>query len=216
MKKIAVILSGCGHLDGAEIRESTMTILSLDKREVRFKAYAPNVEQSSVVDHLVGKEVQERGNTLTEAARIMRGDIRPLEELDVDKFDGLIIPGGGGVAKNLTKLAYKRAEAEINQHFKKAVLDFYEQKKPILGICIAPAAIALCLKDKTQVKITLGTKNEMFSFLNAEEEVIENAEDYYYDERNRILSTPAYMLDARISNIAIGIDKAVSKLLELC
>jgi enhancing lycopene biosynthesis protein 2 len=216
MKKIAVILSGCGHLDGAEIRESILTILSLDKRDVSFKAYAPNVEQSSVVDHSAGKEMQEKRNALTEAARIMRGDIKPLEELDANKFDGLIIPGGYGVAENLTKLAYGKVDANINQHFKKAVLNFYEQKKPILGICIAPAAIALCLKDEVRVKITLGAKNEMFSFLNAEEEVIENADSYCYDDKNKILSTPAYMLDSRISNIAMGIDKAVSKVIELC
>ena len=52
MKKIAVILSGCGHLDGTEINEAVFTILAINKFNAEAKIFAPNIEQSDVINHL--------------------------------------------------------------------------------------------------------------------------------------------------------------------
>lgn len=48
MKKIAVILSGCGVYDGAEIHESVLTLLALEQNGLDYQCFAPNVEQMHV------------------------------------------------------------------------------------------------------------------------------------------------------------------------
>ncbi|WP_342259667.1 hypothetical protein [Candidatus Tisiphia endosymbiont of Metellina segmentata] len=45
MKNVAVIISGCGYLDGAEIFETVFTLLELDKHNVNVKIFAPNKNQ---------------------------------------------------------------------------------------------------------------------------------------------------------------------------
>ena len=41
------------------------------------------------------------------------------------------------------------------------------------------------------------------------------AVDYVVDEGRKLVSTPAYMLDARIGDVATGIEKLVHKVLEM-
>ena len=100
MKNIGVILSGCGYLDGAEIRESVLTLLAIDECGANAQIFAPNINQHHVVNHINGKRKGETRNVLEESARIARGKIQDLENLDMNKLDALILPGGFGVAKN--------------------------------------------------------------------------------------------------------------------
>jgi enhancing lycopene biosynthesis protein 2 len=58
LKRVGVVLSGCGYLDGAEIHEVCCTLLSLDRRGAKLVALAPDVEQMHVVDHLKGAPVE--------------------------------------------------------------------------------------------------------------------------------------------------------------
>lgn len=37
MAKVAVVLSGCGYLDGSEIHETVLTILALEKQGVEWQ-----------------------------------------------------------------------------------------------------------------------------------------------------------------------------------
>ena len=43
--RIAVLLSGCGHLDGAEVREAVLTLLALDQQGATVQCIAPNALQ---------------------------------------------------------------------------------------------------------------------------------------------------------------------------
>ena len=73
-KKVGVILSGCGVYDGAEIHESVITLLALDRQGAEAVMCAPNVAQMHVVNHLTGEvEEGETRNVLVESARIARG-----------------------------------------------------------------------------------------------------------------------------------------------
>ncbi len=102
-KKVAVILSGCGFKDGAEIYEATLTLLALDEADAVVQCFAPDMPQMHVVNHLTGEEMPESRNVLVEAARLARGNIQPVTAAQVADFDALIIPGGFlGVAKNLS------------------------------------------------------------------------------------------------------------------
>ena len=69
MKKFAVILCGCGTLDGSEIHESVMTLLAIDRNDCTYSIFAPNDTQYHVVNHITHEEMPESRNMLLEAAR---------------------------------------------------------------------------------------------------------------------------------------------------
>ena len=104
MPKGGVVLSGCGVYDGAEIHESVITMLALDRAGVEKIMMAPDIDQLHVINHLSGEEMDGEGrNVLVESARIARGDIKSISEVMENDLDALILPGGFGVAKNLSE-----------------------------------------------------------------------------------------------------------------
>lgn len=214
MKKIAVILSGCGYLDGAEIRESVLTLLYLDEAKADVKIFAPDVEQHHVVNHLDQSEMEGPRNVLVEAARIARGDIQPLKDLYAVEFDALIVPGGFGVAKNLSDFAFEGAKTELFEEFFQILRDFNTTKKPIGLLCIAPAVAVASLK---KITVTIGDDAETAAAIKEmDSKHVDCATDEIcVDEKNKIVSTPAYMRDDKISSIGVGIKKLVEKVLEL-
>ena len=113
-KKIAVILSGCGVYDGAEIHESVITLLRLDQRGAQVECFAPDVAQLHVINHLPGEEMPESRNVLVESARIARGAVKDIGQANAADFDALIVPGGFGAAKNLSNFAVEGAGCSIN------------------------------------------------------------------------------------------------------
>lgn len=214
MMRVAVVISGCGSLDGAEIFETVFTLLELDKNNIDAKIFAPNQKQHYVINHLTKKEVAEERNVLVESARIARGKIQPLNELQVKDFDALILPGGFGAATNLSDVAFKNENATLIEGLKKIIIEFHKLSKPIGGICISPAVLAVALKDEVKVKITLGDKNELITKLGALEEIC-SANDIVIDQENKLVTTPAFMLDAPLTQIHTGISKLVNKIIEM-
>ena len=101
-KSIAVILSGCGHQDGTEIHEATLTLWAIHKNGAEYQCYAPNIPQYLFLIHRTGKEMNEQRNVLIESARIARGNVLDLAEFQAGSHDALVIPGGLGAAKNLS------------------------------------------------------------------------------------------------------------------
>ena len=80
MKKIAVILGGCGTKDGSEINETVTLLLALDQFGVKYQCFAPDKNQYQVINHVTGEVVAEKRNMMVEAARIVRGAILPLTD----------------------------------------------------------------------------------------------------------------------------------------
>ena len=154
MTKVAVVLSGCGVYDGSEIYESVLTLLQLDKLGVEVQAFAPNVAQAHVINHLNGEPTETSRNVLEEAARIVRGNIKPLNEANAADFDALIVPGGFGAAKNLSSFAFDGAQMTVNPDFLTFAKAMHAANKPIGLICIAPAMAAAICGDG--VKCTIG------------------------------------------------------------
>jgi enhancing lycopene biosynthesis protein 2 len=198
MKNFAVILSGSGFLDGAEIRESVLTLLALDQYQGQFQyqIFAPNKNQYHVVNHLNGEVTEETRNTLVEAARIARGKILDINQLSAEHFDGLIIPGGFGVAKNLSTFAFEGAACDIDPEMTRVIRSFYEREKPIGAICIAPAVVGKVLAEFGPV-LTLGETSDASAQLEkwgvTHQET--KPDEICVDTKNRIVSTPAYMYD---------------------
>ncbi len=215
-KRVAVILSGCGVYDGAEIHESVITLLRLDQRGAQVQCFAPNIAQMHVINHLTGEEMPESRNVLTEAARIARGDVADVRELHVDKFDALILPGGFGVAKNLSNFAVEGAGCSVQPDVLAATQAFVQAGKPIGLICISPALAVKIFGEG--VSCTLGAEDDPAAeaLVAMGGQHVECAvEDIVEDEARKLVSTPAYMLAQSIAEAASGINKLVDRVLEL-
>ncbi len=214
-KKIAVILSGCGVYDGAEIHESVLTLLRLDQRGAVVQCFAPNVAQLHVVDHYSGDEMDETRNVLVESARIARGQIKDVKELHVGDFDAVILPGGFGVAKNLSDFVVSGANCNVQADVLSATQAFVTAGKPVGLMCIAPALAAKIFG--AGVICTIGKDHDTAAALTqmgAEHHECE-VSDIVEDAQHKLVTTPAYMLAQSISEAAAGINKLVDRVLEL-
>ncbi len=214
MKKIAVILSGCGVFDGSEIHEATLTLLAIAKNNAQYECFAPNIKQLHVINHITGKEVFEERNVLTESARIARGKIQDISKLKTDNFDAIIFPGGFGVAKNLSNFAFKEAECEVIPEISTVIKAFWNKKKPIGAICISPVIIAQTLKDVT---LTIGKDQATIAAIElmGAKHTETNHGEVVVDTVNKIVTTPCYMLNANIVQIETGVTNLTKKVLEL-
>lgn len=218
MKKVAVILSGCGYLDGAEIRESVLTLLYLDALDCEVTCFAPNIAQMHVVNHQTGEEVPgESRNILEESARISRGKMKELGELKADAFDALVIPGGFGVAKNLSDLAVNGTQAKVLPEFNHAIREFVQHKKPVGAICISPAVLAAALTPDYSPTLTIGEDEATASVIEHFGGIHQNcsSDEIVVDEELKIVTCSAYMREDRLSAIAKGIEKLIQKVLSL-
>lgn len=219
MAKVGVVLSGCGVFDGSEIHEAVITLLAIDRAGAEAVCMAPDMEQMHVVDHLKGAPAEgETRNVLVESARIARGNIKNIKDVNVGDIDALIIPGGFGAAKNLCDFAVKGTDCVVNPEVARLVKEIVQAKKPLAAVCIAPALISKVLGDeKLAHKLTIGTDKDTAASLEAmgSEHVSCPVSEFVVDKENKIVSTPAYMLAGRISEAAEGIEKTVQALLEL-
>ncbi|HTN52629.1 MAG TPA: isoprenoid biosynthesis glyoxalase ElbB [Anaeromyxobacter sp.] len=216
-KRVGVVLSGCGFLDGAEIHEATCTLLSLDRRGAALVAAAPDVEQLHVVDHVKGAPAEgQRRRVLTEAARIVRGKIADLARVSAADLDALIFPGGFGAAKNLCTFATEGRSMKVLPEVERLVREMRAAGKPMGFICIAPV-IAARLFGSDKVKVTIGDDRETAAAIESwgAQHHDCRVEEIAVDERLEIVSTPAYMLGPWIAAVATGIDKLVSAVLEM-
>lgn len=215
MKKIAVVLAGNGVYDGAEIHEATFTLLSIARNGAQYQCFAPDINQAHVVNHLTGEEMPETRNVLVEAARIARGNIKPLSDYKAKEFDALVFPGGFGVAKNLCTYAFKGTNCTVNPDVEKAIKSTVVEEKPIGALCISPVLIAKVLVD---VEVTIGDEEAASSAIETfgATHIVKSHGEIVYDEKYKLVTTPCYMLDATIDQIADGVENVVKKILEIC
>ncbi|MBX7230539.1 MAG: isoprenoid biosynthesis glyoxalase ElbB [Bdellovibrionales bacterium] len=215
MKKIAVVLSGCGNKDGSEITEAVSALITLSELGVQYSFFAPDIQRESI-NFLTNQEAEKR-NVLQESARIARGKIHDVVQLKSSDFDGLLFPGGYGVAKNLCDFASKGAQGSVLPSIEKIVLEFYQQKKPMAAICIAPALLALVL-GQNKITVTIGKDAGVAEEIRKTGAFHENCsvKDYVSDREHKIITTPAYMYDhASPFEVYTGIRGAVKEFVEM-
>jgi enhancing lycopene biosynthesis protein 2 len=216
MKKVAVVLSGCGVFDGAEIYESTLTLLNLDRLDVPYQCMAPNIPQMHVINHLTGQVAEgETRNVLVEAARVARGEIVDLAQVNAADYSAVIFPGGFGAAKNLCDFAVKGPECEVNPEVERLISEALVAKIPLGFICIAPAIMGkVAQKAGLETTLTLGMGADWAEKMQAmgTHHLSCPVREVAIDETHRIISTPAYMEAGRISEAADGIEKLVKTL----
>jgi len=218
MTKVGVLLSGCGVNDGAEIHETVITMLALDRSGAELVLMAPNIDQMHVVNHYTGQEMDEFRNVLVESARIARGDIKDMAEVTGNDIDALIIPGGFGVAKNLCDYAMAGPECSINPDVYRLVSEVHLLQKPIGAICIAPAMMAKILGEQDEsAKMTIGSDETTAKDIQSmgSTHVSCPVEEMVIDKEKKIVTTPAYMEAQSIKEAAAGIEKLVAQILSM-
>jgi enhancing lycopene biosynthesis protein 2 len=217
MKRVGVILSGCGFLDGAEIHESVLTLLAIDRAGAEAVCMAPNVPQAKVTNHLNQEPAPETRNVLAESARLARGEIRDLAGVKASELDALVLPGGYGAALNLSDFAVKGQACAVDPQVERLVREMLEQRKPIGALCIAPGALGRILQGAgVRAKLTIGRDRDTASAIEAmgHRHVDCAVTDVVIDEDHKIVTSPAYMLARRISEVEEGAEKMVDEVLK--
>ncbi|MFW5821419.1 MAG: isoprenoid biosynthesis glyoxalase ElbB [Bacteroidota bacterium] len=213
-KKIAIVLSGCGVFDGAEIHEATLSMYAIAKQGASYEIFAPDIEQHHVINHITGEEMNEKRNVLIESARIARGNIQSLDKFKAENFDALLFPGGFGAAKNLSSWAFDGPEATINPEVERSIKEMADAGKPIGALCISPV---LPGKIFGEPELTIGQDKDTISAL--ESLGVKHTEtshgEVVVDEKYKLVTTPCYMLDATIDQIGTGAENVVKKILEM-
>ncbi|MBP3762463.1 MAG: isoprenoid biosynthesis glyoxalase ElbB [Bacteroidales bacterium] len=222
MKKIAVILSGCGNRDGSELQESLSLMLAIDRRGWQYQCFAPE-GYFEVVPHVDVVDDEEEEGTLVdteqrdifvESARIARGNLLPLEQYSPNDYDALALPGGMGAARNLSTFAFDGPRMTVVDSVADAILETYRAKKPVVAMCIAPMVLAKVL-GRYEVRLTLGPDDNQASEVargfGAQVQAC-GPTDVCVDSEHKVLTTPAYMAASRISEIFAGAENMVAAL----
>ena len=220
----AVVLSGCGVYDGTEIQESTAILFNLAKR-ANVECFAPNIDQMHVVNHTNGEEMNEKRNVLIESARICRGNIKDIKELNSNNFDCILFPGGFGAAKNLCSFAVDGANMKINKDVEDVIKKFKNESKPMGFCCISPVIPAKIFGNDTQVTVGNDKDNENGDWpyagtAQAIEEmgckhIIKGPTQAFIDEKNKIVTAPAYMFNGDPGDIFESVKSMCDAVLKL-
>jgi enhancing lycopene biosynthesis protein 2 len=210
----AVVLSGCGVYDGTEIHEAVLTLLAIDRAGGSAACFAPDREQMHVVNHLTGEVTAKSRNVLVESARIARGKISPLSAFKADDFDALIFPGGFGAAKNLSSFAIDGPSCSVDADVAAAIKAMHRAGRPIGALCIAPAVIAKVLGN---VSLTIGSDAGTAAAIEAmgATHCPTTHAEVVVDRAHKVVTSPCYMLDASIGQIADGAAATVAAILKL-
>ncbi len=177
---------------------------------------APDADQVDVINHMKGEAVGEKRNTLIESSRIARGDIKDIKDVKATDLDALVFPGGFGAAKNLCSFAVKGADCTVNADDQKLVKEMHSAKKPIGFICIAPVIAARVL-GSFHPQLTIGSDKDTAEAIEkmGGKHVASPVDSVVVDRKNKIVTTPAYMLGPSISKVALGIEKLIKEVLKM-
>ncbi len=220
MPSVAVVLSGCGFLDGSEIHEATSCLIHLARHGIAYQCFAPDTAQSDVVNHASHKPAGESRNCMVESARIARGRIMPLAELHAQKFAGIVFPGGFGAAKNLCTFAKDGPNCTVNPEASRAIKDFHAAGKPIAMCCIAPALGAAVLGTARGGKgcsLTIGSDPGTAAALGkmGVTHASTTVTQAHVDAANKLTTTGAYMFDATPWEVFQGIGAMIDRFAEM-
>ncbi|XP_058379209.1 glutamine amidotransferase-like class 1 domain-containing protein 3, mitochondrial isoform X3 [Diceros bicornis minor] len=222
--RVALVLSGCGVYDGTELHEASAILVHLSRGGAEVQIFAPDMLQMHVIDHTKGQPSEsETRNVLTESARIARGKISDLARLSAANHDAVIFPGGFGAAKNLSTFAVDGKDCKVNKDVERVLKEFHKAGKPIGLCCIAPVLAAKVLSG---VEVTVGHEQEeggKWPYAGTAEAIkalgakhcVTGVTDAHVDQKNKVVTTPAFMCETALHHIHDGIGAMVKKVLEL-
>ena len=210
MKKAAVLLSGCGNMDGSEIHESVAALIALDQAGWELVYTAPDVPQARTLNFTTGKPVPDR-NALQEACRIARGKIVPLKPELADRVNAVVIPGGSGAVTTLCDFSEKGSSCTALPVVHEFLQRAHRNGKPIAAMCIAPVLVARCIPG---ISVTIGTNGKTAALIREMgcTHVECSATRAFSDSEMKIVSTPAYMSAKGPEEVFRGAVEMVKKL----
>lgn len=216
MTRVAFVLNGCGHRDGSEIHEAVVAMLALEETGAVVLPVAPNKPQVKVLSHVDGKPLVGSRNMFEESARIARGKLRDLAAVNIDEFDAVVIPGGNGTAYNLCTFADLGIAMSVEPSLVSLLTAAHKAKKPIGAICIAPVILAK-LFGPSGAELTIGHDPDVAAKVQqlGAKHIACAASDCVIDRKNRLVTTPAYMLGETVRDIAPGIRKLAEAVVRL-
>ncbi len=203
-KRVGVLLAGLGFYDGTDVQEAVFTLLALAKYDCEAVPIAPDAPQTSVVNHITGEDLPQTRSILEEVARVTKGKVITLKDINAYDLDALVIPGGFGVTKNLIQ------NKEVFQDLSRLVQGIYHAKKPLGAVCLSPAILAKALEE-----IGIETELHQLHQKNTQESK-EIAESGLFDAKNNIVTSPCYTRDASIALVYLGVENTIIKLTQLC
>ena len=221
-----VLLSGCGVYDGSEIHESVFALLCLSQNNLNYVCAAPDINHLHILNHQTGKEINQKRNVLVESSRVSRGGVLNVDDLNLNDVSSLVIPGGFGVAKNLSSWAFDSEKCDVLSSIKRLILHCVENKKPIVSLCISPTIIAKCLQGSSySARLTVGSPKEASEYdiesinksIRSLGSKTQNTgiSGVCFDDKLKIISAPCYMQDAKIHEVYKNIGLAIKKLKEI-
>ncbi|KAL7286753.1 hypothetical protein TKK_0019054 [Trichogramma kaykai] len=147
--KVAVLISGCGGLDGTPAIEIMSLCANMYKRGITPDIYSTNYDFVATPADIY----EERRNTKFEAARLVSfHPIYDLAHFSHHDYIGLAILGGGGIVKLLSNIY---SGGWINSDFKQIITELAALGKPIFCTSEAGLLLAMSLEG---VKIAIGDK----------------------------------------------------------
>ncbi|KAK6178464.1 hypothetical protein SNE40_013252 [Patella caerulea] len=221
--KVAVVLSGCGVYDGTEIHEASAVLVHLSRSGSDVEMFAPDIQQMHVVNHTKGEPMEPNRNVLEESARIARGKVSALSDLDPKNYDAVIFPGGFGAAKNLSTFAVDGTDMKVNPDVEKTLKAFHASNKPIGLCCISPVLAARVING---CEVTVGSDQDeggkwpyagtasAIQSMGAKH-IKRNVTECHVDSKNKIVTTPGYMCDTDLHHIFDGIGNMVKNVFSL-
>jgi enhancing lycopene biosynthesis protein 2 len=213
-KKFAVVLAGCGVFDGSEIHEVVLTLLAIDRHGAGYQCFAPDIQQAHVVNHLTKQEMKESRNVLVESARLARGNILPLSRFRAEDFDAVVFPGGFGVAKNLMSYAFDGVECSVLPEAENCIQSMVKAGKPVGALCISPVLIAKILGNVTvTIGDDRGTAADIVKMGGNHE--VKGHGQVVVDRQSKVVTSPCYMIDATVSQIASDAEAVISTILSM-
>lgn len=197
MRRVGVLISGCGRYDGSEIQETVLLVLALRRRGLRPVFLAPQAEQRDVVDHTTGTvdEHAPSRQVLNEGARLTRGVIRPLHEVSASELDALVIPGGSGVLKNLCEPNGRLGGAALRSDVRRLLDGLRERSAPLAAVGLGEVVLA---------------RHESRPL--SDHPMTMQATELVSDRARGVLFTPGFMGTDEITEAAEGIERLVDEL----
>ncbi|MCP4292346.1 MAG: isoprenoid biosynthesis glyoxalase ElbB [bacterium] len=218
MKKVALILSGCGVYDGSEIHEVCAALLAMNQAGFEVQASAPSGPQMHVINHLAGEPADgESRDILTESARLMRGEIIPLNELNPTDFDAVVLPGGFGAAKNLCTFATEGDQCTVHSEVETFLRSAHSAGIPLGAMCIGPVILARVFGNELNPQVTIGNDlatADLVTKMGARH-IDCQPTGTVVDKANKMVTTPAYMLAGTITEVFSGAKNFVDELSKL-
>jgi enhancing lycopene biosynthesis protein 2 len=198
MRRVGVLLSGCGLHDGSDVHETVLLAVALERCGLRAVFLAPEGTQGDVVDHVTGTRDEEAAprEILRESARLARGSIEPLNERSHAALDALVIPGGAGAVRNLCQAGSGPLGAGPLREDVAMLLDgLTARQAPVAGIGLAAVVLARH-RDRPLDPTVLGRA----------------ASDLVEDPEAGTLWVPGFLGAGGAAHVAEGIDRLAEAL----